>query len=93
MKFGKLYDLDGVNFQLPDDHPQTLQVLQTARSQQGTPQIFVGATGWGNREWLGQWYPTRARPNDFLRHYSRQFGTLEFNSTCLLYTSPSPRDS
>lgn len=81
MKFGKLADISNVKFDLPEDHPQTQRVLEAARKEQSTPQIYLGATGWGNREWLGQWYPTGTKQAEFLRPYARQFGTLEFNST------------
>jgi len=81
MKFGKLYDISDVDFTLPEDHLTTSGVLEKAKPSQGSPQIYLGATGWGNREWIGKWYPSRTPPRDFLRHYSRQFGSLEFNST------------
>lgn len=82
MKFGKLLDLRGVDFSLPTDHPQTERVLAAhAQRSPQAPQIYLGATGWGNKEWLGTWYPTRTKPAEFLRPYSRQFQTIEFNST------------
>lgn len=80
MKFGKLLDISQVDFSLPEDHPGTERVL-LAHGRSTAPRVYLGATGWGNKEWLGTWYPRGAKPNEFLRHYSRQFGTLEFNST------------
>lgn len=82
MKFGKLLDLRGVDFSLPADHPQTQRVLQANPRPVGqAPKVYLGATGWGNKEWLGSWYPSRTKPAEFLRPYSRQFQTIEFNST------------
>jgi uncharacterized protein YecE (DUF72 family) len=33
------------------------------------------------KEWLGSFYPKNAKAQDFLRFYSRQFNTIELNST------------
>ena len=80
MKFGKVSTLEGIDFDLPPDHPQTREVLQASKGD-GQPRVFLGATGWGNREWVGSWYPRRTKQSEYLRHYSKQFGTIEFNST------------
>lgn len=82
MKFGKLYDLRGVDLSLPDDHPRTRRVLaESGRKAGEKPRIYLGATGWSNREWVGNYYPAGTKPADYLRHYSRQFNTIEFNTT------------
>ncbi len=82
MNFGKLHDISGVDFTLPPDSERTLRVLaRAAQNAQGQLKVFIGATGWGNNEWLGIWYPARTKPIDFLEHYSRQFNTIEFNMT------------
>lgn len=88
MKFGKLLDLNGVDFSLPVDHPQTTRVLHRNLDHSVVPQIYLGATGWGNREWIGRWYPSKSKQNEFLRYYARQFGTIEFNTTH--YRVPNP---
>ncbi len=80
MKFGKLYDLTNIDFSLPEDPDQTLRVLSKYKTD-APAQIYLGATGWGNKEWLGKWYPSRTKQNEYLKHYSRQFGTIEFNTT------------
>ena len=80
MKFGKLTDISKVDFSLPEDHPATERILGM-HGLAADPKVYLGATGWGNKEWLGKWYPTGTKPVEFLRHYSKQFGTLEFNST------------
>lgn len=82
MNFGKVIDLEHVVFDMPPDHPQTVLTLHDHLQGQGrVPEIYVGATGWSNPEWNGSWYPAKTKPNDFLQHYSRQFGTIEFNTT------------
>jgi uncharacterized protein YecE (DUF72 family) len=80
MKFGKLESLARVDFRMPADHPQTAQVLSVSGTL-GPPAIYVGATGWGNPEWNGTWYPAKTKAADFLLHYAKQFGTIEFNTT------------
>ena len=80
MKFGKLLDISQVDFALPEDHPDTLRILGDC-GPAAQPRAYLGATGWGNREWVGEWYPTRTKQADYLIPYAKQFGTLEFNST------------
>lgn len=82
MKFGKLLDLHGVDFTLPEDPPRTARVLaQSGLNAAQSPQIYLGATGWSNKEWLGSWYPKGTKAAEFLQHYSRLFDTIEFNTT------------
>lgn len=80
MNFGKLTDLSHVDFKLPADHAQTKSVLVNVRERQPL-KVFIGATGWSNPEWNGTWYPKGTRASDYLQHYSRLFGTIEFNTT------------
>ena len=83
MKFGKLEDISQVNFTLPPTHPKTWQVLGNAmRDRQNKDfNVYFGATGWSNKEWVGKWYPGSAKPKDYLYHYTRQFNTIELNTT------------
>ena len=92
MEFGKLPDISKVNFKLSPDPPGNALVLT-----HGTPQIlassnpqtlFIGATGWSVKEWVGKIYPKGAKTPDFLRHYARQFNTIELNTTH--YRIPDP---
>lgn len=79
MEFGKLQDLSRVDFSLPPDPPDNALLL--GRSAGATPLAFIGATGWSVPEWRGKVYPQGARPDSFLHHYSRQFNTIELNTT------------
>ena len=63
--------------------------------------IRVGTQGWNYPAWVGPFYPANTRAVDFLRTYAKAFEVVEIDSTfyaippvstCLLYTSPSPRD-
>lgn len=80
MDFGKLTDISGVDFTLPDDHLFTGQVLKSSTIPK-KPLCFVGPPIWSNKEWVGKIYPTTAKEKDFLYHYTRQFNTIELNVT------------
>lgn len=88
MKFGKLEDISAVDFHMPEDHVQTRAVLSRQGPGPAAPRIYLGATGWSNPEWVGRWYPPKTKAADYLQHYSRQFGTIEFNTTH--YRIPDP---
>ncbi|MEL7163338.1 MAG: DUF72 domain-containing protein, partial [Bacteroidota bacterium] len=45
------------------------------------PMIYVGATGWSMKEWVGKWYPDSTKSTDYLKHYGQQFNTIELNTT------------
>lgn len=44
-------------------------------------QLGVGCPVWGVKEWVGLVYPPGTKPKDYLYHYSRQFNTIELNTT------------
>lgn len=81
MKFGKLDDISRVDFRLPEDAPRTLETLRRVGTPEGVLHSYVGATGWNMREWVGTVYPAGAKARDYLRHYARQFNTIELNTT------------
>jgi uncharacterized protein YecE (DUF72 family) len=80
MDFGKLADVSKVNFKLPPDPEDTARVLSSVVNPR-KPQVFVGCPVWTCKEWLGRIYPANAREKDYLYHYSRQFNTIELNTT------------
>lgn len=83
MKFGKLENLAQVHFELPLDPLANRARLDRYElgDGEGPPNIYVGATGWSMKEWVGKWYPDKTKPADFLKHYGRQFNTIELNTT------------
>ncbi len=81
MKFGKLADISTVDFQLPQNHQQTESFLSNLSPSIGKPQLFVGCTGWSMKEWIGKIYPKGTKASDYLHFYSRQFNTIELNTT------------
>ncbi len=43
--------------------------------------IYIGASGYGYKEWKGNFYPQKISPKEMLRFYSERFGTVEINNT------------
>lgn len=81
MDFGKLPSVDNVDFALPPDPPQNAAVLGVLPPRSGPPVVYLGATGYNMKPWVGQWYPAGAKDKEFLVHYGRQFNTIEHNTT------------
>ena len=79
MKFGKLTDISGVDFTLPEDHPQTTAVL--AKAVDPFEQLYFGCPAWGCKDWVGKIYPPKTKQTDFLNYYAKQFTTIELNTT------------
>lgn len=79
MNFGKVepFLLDQLKFSLPPDHPRNAQVLSGKPNNQFT--IRIGCSSWGLKEWKGVLYPKTAKNNDFLKHYSTFYQTVEFS--------------
>lgn len=80
MKFGKLPTIEGLVFDLPVDAPQNRTVLANSPTI-ATPQMYIGCTGWGMKEWVGNAYPPRTKIKDYLKYYCKQFNTIELNTT------------
>ncbi|MCH2045616.1 MAG: DUF72 domain-containing protein [Saprospiraceae bacterium] len=84
MKFGKLEDISQVDFSLPNDPKLTeekLEELQKKSTQNNSFQIYYGATGWGMKEWVGTYYPTGTSAPQYLQEYTKQFSSIELNTT------------
>ena len=81
MEFGKVTDLQAIDFTLPPDHPLTAHSLQSASQSSTAAQVYVGCPVWANKHWLGTWYPATAKDASFLSHYVKQFNSIELNST------------
>ena len=50
--------------------------------------FYLGCAVWSYKEWVGNLYPPKSKPTDFLNLYSRRFTTVEGNTT--FYAIPSP---
>lgn len=76
MKFGSVDNPEHIDFTLPNDHPDTIKVLQKNPSQ--TTDVFVGCAKWNKADLKG-FYPRGTK--DELEYYSRQFNSIELNAT------------
>ncbi|MEL6943039.1 MAG: DUF72 domain-containing protein, partial [Bacteroidota bacterium] len=81
MKFGKLDSIELVDFSLPNISENSLQYLHSQRKINNSLNLYIGCTGWGMKEWIGNAYPKGAKAKDFLKHYGEQFNTIELNTT------------
>ncbi len=83
MKFGKLADVDGIQFQLPPDPEETSTYLErlSSPSVKNPMEVYLGATGWSMKEWVGTVYPKGTKTTNYLAAYGRQFNSIELNTT------------
>lgn len=79
MDFGRLPNIDTIDFSLPADHPENTSILSGTRNP--TPEIFVGCPIWAHKEWVGKIYPPKAKEKDFLQYYAQQYNSIELNAT------------
>lgn len=88
MEFGKinLEEVEGIDFSLPADHPETSKIL-AAQEKPGKRSVFVGCAKWGRKDWIGSIYPPGTKESDFLPLYARHFNSIELNAT--FYKIPS----
>jgi uncharacterized protein YecE (DUF72 family) len=77
MKFGSVDNPQDIDFSLPPDHRETLNVLYQAKDD-NEPEIYVGCAKW-NRADLKGFYPRGTK--DELEYYSRQFNSIELNAS------------
>lgn len=80
MDFGKLDNIDHVDFTLPLTHKFTTEVLKSA-GPTSQKELYIGPPIWANKDWVGKIYPSNAKDKDYLYHYTRQFNTIELNVT------------
>jgi len=80
MEFGRLKNVDAVDFLFPEDHRDTTEILTHNKSKVVTPEIFIGCAKWGRKDWVGQLYPKGTKEADFLKHYVQHFNLIELNA-------------
>ncbi len=81
MKFGKVAELDKVNFDFPTEPQQNTSVLKATQIDGQALQIYLGCPTWGNKDWVGKIYPLKTPAKDFLKHYAQSYNTVEVSST------------
>ncbi len=77
MKFGKVENPELVDFTMPEDHPDTLEML-CKHKDENKFEAYVGCAKW-NRQDLKGFYPKGTK--DELSYYSTQFNSIELNAT------------
>jgi len=80
MEFGRVPDVNRVDFTLPPDAGGNTPFLESLESPE-SPRVLVGTAGWTDRGFLGKLYPKGTKSQDYLHHYARAFPTNELNST------------
>lgn len=43
--------------------------------------LHIGTSGWSYKDWLGVYYPDGIKQSEYLMHYSKEFNTVEIDST------------
>ncbi|MGB0432455.1 MAG: DUF72 domain-containing protein [Bacteroidia bacterium] len=79
MKFGQIQNVDNVDFKLPVEPLRNKAVLLGKPNLK--PKLFIGSTHWIDKDFVGNIYPSNAKQNQYLYHYTRAFSTLELNAT------------
>jgi len=83
MKFGSVDNPGDINFNLPQDHPDTTKLLASSTSK-GKPEIYVGCAKWNKADLKG-FYPKGTK--DELTYYATQFNSIELNATFYNYSA------
>jgi uncharacterized protein YecE (DUF72 family) len=89
MEFGKLKDISKVDFSMGTVPLHTTKLLKRLPPLIEKTNFYFGCTGWGMKEWVGKYYPPKTKAKEYLHHYSRQFSTIELNTTH--YRIPNPQ--
>lgn len=77
MKFGRVDHPEIIDFNLPEDHPDTKKLLSASNGVEEF-KIYVGCAKW-NKQDLKGFYPRGIK--DELAYYSSQFSCIELNAT------------
>lgn len=81
MEFGKLENVDHVDWSLPPEDPLSLPYLQRLANPDKITQFYIGTPAWGHKEWVGKIYPRGTKGADYLRYYAQNFNTIELNTS------------
>lgn len=89
MDFGQVLqsDIPNIDFTLPHDGEQTTRTL-TGLTKFAQPELHVGASKWGRKEWVGVLYPPKTKEANFLTEYAKHFNSIELNA--VFYSIPPP---
>lgn len=86
MEFGKVDDISNIDWKLPDDDSGNRERL----APQDRPTLIrLGSPAWGSKHWVNKIYPKKASPDEYLYYYSRNFTSIELNTS--FYRIPDTR--
>ena len=80
MDFGRVNNIDSVDYSLPPDHEITEEILKEQKQNKNPVQLYVGCAKWGREDWIGKIYPKGTKSKDFLSHYVKYFNCIELNA-------------
>src|SRR5579863_8760885 len=93
MEFGRVEDLNKVDFSFPGDDARTSQLFRELKKKKPKPMIYVGAAKWGRPDWIGKIYPKGTKQADFLKHYVTNYNSIELNAFFYrLFPKPTVED-
>lgn len=81
MDFGRIEQPEKIDFSFQNEPIGNKNRLLDFKNKQSSPKVFLGGTGWTVKEWKGNVYPKKIKADQYLEYYSKQFGTIEFNTT------------
>lgn len=79
MQFGRLENIDNVDFTFPPSHAGTAKILGGSKSK--ILNVYVGAPVWNDAGFPSKIYPPKAQEKDFVKYYGKQFNCIELNAT------------
>lgn len=59
-----------------------------SHSDRAAAKFFLGTQGWSYKDWVGSFYPSGAKPAEYLGLYARNFDAVELDTT--FYGTPTP---
>ena len=80
MEFGRVEDINAVDYTFPDDDPGNLELFKSLKKKKSKPHVYVGCAKWGRPDWIGTIYPKGTKQADFLKHYVTHFNSIELNA-------------
>src|SRR5579872_3195785 len=80
MEFGRVENINEVNFTLPPDDKLTLQLFKGLKKKKAKREIYIGCAKWGRSDWVGKIYPKGTKPADYLKHYVTHYNCIELNA-------------
>jgi len=79
MKFGRIENIESIDFSVPPDHMGVKKVLGGVPN--GSVAAYLGTVVWADENLKKKIYPDKAGAKNYVKYYGRQFNTIELNAT------------